>query len=200
MKSIITAFVFVVSVTLLPHTAVVAGETYAFDKQHTNILFSIKHLGLSNFYGQFNDFDGTLVLDTEEPSKSKVDVTIDAASIDTDVEALDKHLRSPDFFDTDKYPKITFKSTKVQQVSKDTYRVTGKLKMHGKTKKVSFDAKLNFNGPHPLSNFSEKYKGAHYAAFSAKTKILRSDFDMALYTPNLSDDVELIIEAEFRRQ
>ena len=200
MHRIVIAVIIAASAALAPQASLGAPEKYGFDKNHSHIQFAIQHLGISTFLGQFNDFDGTVVFDSEDPSKSTVDLTIKAGSIDTDVEALDKHLRSPDFFEVEKYPVVTFKSVGVQQTSKDTYRIVGNLNMHGQTREVAIDAKFNFSGTHPLSEVSDSYKGAHYAGFSATASIIRSAFGMDYAIPNLADQVDLRLEIELRRQ
>ncbi len=110
-----------------------ATETFVFDKAHTVVGFRIRHW-LTNLDGRFRDFEGRIELDRAKPADSKVEVTIQAASIDTANENRDKHLRSADFFDVEKYPTITFKSTKVVPKGKDLYEVTGDLTLHGVTK------------------------------------------------------------------
>ena len=182
-----------------PLTALSAPQNYAFDKQHSHLQFGIQHLGISTFLGQFQSFDGTVIYDPDDPAKSSVEVTIDIGSIDTDLGALDDHLKSPDFFEVEKYPTATFKSTRVQQIAGDMLRVTGDLTMHGITHPVVLDARMNFAGKHPLADvFPDSYT-AYYRGFSATTSILRTDFNMGYATPNLADRVDLRIEAEVRR-
>jgi polyisoprenoid-binding protein YceI len=120
---------------LLAIAAPAAAETQAFvfDKPHSKVGFQIRHW-LTKVEGRFRDFEGNIAIDRAKPANSSVDVTIQAASIDTGQEGRDKHLRSPDFFDVEKYPTITFKSSKVVPKSKDLYEVTGDLTMHGVTR------------------------------------------------------------------
>jgi polyisoprenoid-binding protein YceI len=108
-------------------------ETFVFDKSHTKVGFQIRHW-LTKVEGRFRDFDGRIAIDRAQPANSSVDVTIQAASIDTGQERRDNHLRSADFFEVEKYPTITFKSSKVVPKGKDLYEVTGDLTMHGVTK------------------------------------------------------------------
>jgi polyisoprenoid-binding protein YceI len=115
--------------------AFAAPETFQFDKSHTLVGFRIRHF-VSKVEGRFKDFDGVIVLDRQNPAASKVDVTIQAASIDTGNENRDKDLRSANFFDVEKYPTITFKSTKVTPKGGDNYDVTGDFTMHGVTKTI----------------------------------------------------------------
>lgn len=180
-------------------TAAQAANTYSFDKGHTKILFFWNHLGLSNQSARFDDFDGQLVFDPEKPETSKIDVTIKAASVDSDVPALDDHLKSADFFNAEKHPEITFVSTEVRKTGTETGQVEGDLTINGVTKPVTLDVTFNFMGEHPLSAFNENYKGAQYVAFSARTRVLRSDFNVGLYAPLTSDTVDIMIETELRK-
>ncbi len=180
-------------------TAAQAANSYTFDKGHTKILFFWNHLGLSNQSARFDDFDGTLVFDPEKPETSKIDVTIKTASVDSDVPAFDDHLKSADFFNAEKHPEITFVSTTVRKTGTETGQVDGDLTINGVTKPVTLDVTFNFMGEHPLSAFNENYKGAQYVAFSARTRVLRSDFNVGLYAPLTSDTVDIMIETELRK-
>jgi polyisoprenoid-binding protein YceI len=121
------------AISVLPAIAAAATETFVFDKSHTKVGFQIRHW-LTKVEGRFRDFDGRIAIDRAQPMNSSVDVTIQAASIDTGQERRDNHLRSADFFEVEKYPTITFKSSKVVPKGKDLYEVTGDLTMHGVTK------------------------------------------------------------------
>jgi polyisoprenoid-binding protein YceI len=113
-----------------------AAETYTFDKAHSDVSFQIRHF-LSKVRGRFTDFDGTIVADRAKPEASSVEFTVKATSIDTDNENRDKDLRSANFFEVEKFPDITFKSTKVVARGQDRYDVTGNLTMHGVTKEIT---------------------------------------------------------------
>ena len=123
-------------------SAFAAPETFKFDKAHTLVGFRIRHF-VSKVEGRFKDFEGVIVLDRQNPAASNVELTIQSASIDTASENRDKDLRSPNFFEVEKYPTITFKSTKVEPKGTDTYEVTGDLTMHGATKPVKLTVKSN---------------------------------------------------------
>ncbi len=116
--------------------AVAAPETYQFDKNHTLVGFRIRHF-VTKVEGRFREFEGTVTLDRQAPAVSRVEVTIQAASIDTGAENRDKHLKSADFFDVEKYPTITFKSTKVAAKGGEVFDVTGDFTMHGVTKTIT---------------------------------------------------------------
>jgi polyisoprenoid-binding protein YceI len=112
-----------------------ATETYLFDKSHSKVGFQIRHW-LTKVEGRFTEYDGKILIDREKPANSSVEMTIQASSIDTGQERRDNHLRSADFFEVEKYPTITFKSSKVVPKEKDLYEVTGDLTMHGVTKTI----------------------------------------------------------------
>jgi len=115
--------------------AFAATETFQFDKAHSLVGFRIRHF-VSKVEGRFKDYEGAIQIDRQNPANSRVDLTIQAASIDTGNENRDKDLRSANFFDVDKFPTITFKSTKVTPKGSDTYDVAGDFTMHGVTKPI----------------------------------------------------------------
>ena len=172
-----------------------AAATYVVDLAHSDVSFQIRHL-MSKVRGGFNEFSGTIVRDDENLANASVEFRIVATSIDTRNESRDKHLRSEDFFDVAKFPEIAFKSTKVEKVSDNQYRVTGQFSMHGVTKElvlpVSFEGEI------------KDPRGAVRAGFSVATRINRKDFGMewnrALDSGGylLSDEVvvEVSIEAK----
>lgn len=128
------ALIFTVGLSIVG-VAGAATETFVFDKAHSQVGFQIRHF-LTKVGGRFRDYDGRIVIDRQNPANSRVDVTIQAASIDTGNEKRDADLRSANFFEVEKYPTITFKSTKVTPNGKDLYEVTGDLTIHGVTKTV----------------------------------------------------------------
>ncbi len=144
------------------------AEDYGFDKAHTHVGFSVKHI-LSKVDGEFKDYDGSLSFDAKDPSKDKINVTIQTNSISTDNDMRDHHLQSPDFFDAVKYPVITFKSTQVTAGTGDQYQVAGNLTIHGVTKPVTLA--VEYLG-------SDKMMGADIVGFSATTTIDRRDFGL----------------------
>lgn len=148
-----------------------APLTFDIDKVHSQVGFSIRHF-FSKVPGQFKDFSGTIVMDPMRPAASSVDVTIQAASIFTDNERRDGHLRSPDFFAADSFPTLTFKSTKVAPAGKDEYKVTGDLTMRGVTKSVVLDVEFLGMGQVAIGGQSMGTK----AGFEATTSVNRHDF------------------------
>ena len=117
-----------------------ALPAWTIDRAHTDILFSAKHMMVTTVRGKFHDVDGTLFLDEADPTQSSADIRIAAGSLNTGADARDGHLRSADFFDVERYPFITFRSTAVQHVRGDDYRVTGDLTIRETTRPATFDA------------------------------------------------------------
>jgi polyisoprenoid-binding protein YceI len=113
-----------------------AADTWVIDKNHSSAQFQVRHF-VSKVGGRFGDFAGTIVADAAKPEASSVEFTIKTASIDTDQEARDKHLRSADFFDVEKYPEITFKSSKVAPKGNNQFDVSGTLTLHGVAKEIT---------------------------------------------------------------
>lgn len=163
-----------VALSLSTVSAVNATE-YGFDKAHTHVGFSVKHI-LSMVQGEFKDYDGTFSFDPAKPEAGKVDVTIQTASISTDNDMRDHHLQSADFFDAATNPTITFKSTAVAKGDSDNqYKVTGNLTMHGVTKSVVLN--VDFQGA-DVMQMGPNGPEAKIAGFSATTKIDRRDFGL----------------------
>lgn len=170
--------------------AVAAPVTYTLDPGHTDVMIRWNHFGFSNPTANFTHIDGKLSFDEADPTKSAVDVTIPLSGLDSHVAKLDTHMKSADFFEADKYPNITFKSTKVQKGSgKNEFKVTGDLTVHGITKPVVLDATMNKMGVHPMSK-------APTIGFDATTTIKRSEFGVGAYVPNVSDEIQIHITTE----
>lgn len=141
---------------------------YGFDKAHTHIGFSVKHI-LGLVPGEFKEYDGTFSFDEKKPASSKVAVTIQADSINTNNEGRDHHLKTPEFFDVEKFPTLTFVSKKVAKTGGTDYSVEGDLTIHGVTKPVTLS--VQYLG-------SDNMMGADIAGFSATTRIDRRDFGL----------------------
>ena len=173
-----------------------AQGTYSIDPAHSNAGFKVRHL-VSKVSGGFNDFDGTIVADFENLDASSVEFTIQATSIDTKNEKRDGHLRSVDFFDVEKYPEITFKSSKITKIDGDSYAVTGTLTMHGVSKEITLT--VDFLGEMTAM-------GGTRAGYELTTTVNRKDFGIswnrALDAGGfvLGDDVEININLELIKQ
>ncbi len=172
------------------------AETYTIDPQHSQAGFSVRHMMISNVRGAFSKVSGTIDYDPKKPDASKVSATIDMNSVFTHDEKRDKHLKSPDFFDTAKYPTMTFTSQKVVAKDKDHLTVTGELNLHGVTKEVT----MNVEGP--TAELKDP-KGAKRGA-SATTRIHRKDFGIT-YNKTLDnggvalgEDVDVTIDVEMK--
>jgi polyisoprenoid-binding protein YceI len=166
-----------------------APVTYKLDPGHTMVLFSWNHFGYSNPTADLGLGEGTLVFDEQHPANSSVEVTLPLARLDTHVPALDEHLKKPDFLDAGTYPVVTFKSTQVQPLGGNKFKVTGNLTVHGVTRPVVLDATLNKVGPHPMSK-------AQSIGFDATASLKRSDFGVGAYVPSVSDDITIRITTE----
>jgi polyisoprenoid-binding protein YceI len=170
-------------------SAQAAPVTYKLDPGHTMVLFSWNHFGYSNPTANLGLGEGTLVFDEQHPAQSRVEVTLPLAQLDTHVPDLDKHLKKADFFDADKYPVVTFKSTAVQALGDHKFKVTGNLTVHGVTRPVVLDATLNKVGPHPMTK-------APSIGFDATASLKRSDFGVGAYVPSVSDEITIRITTE----
>ncbi len=168
-------------------------EQYKFDTVHTQIIFFVDHLGFSKSEGEFIDFDGGFTFDRGQPENSSVEVTIQTVSIDMDDEKWDEHMKNEDFFNVEKFPTMTFKSTGIEVTGENTANITGDLTLLGVTKPVVLNVTHNKSGKHP---FGEKYA----AGFSATASLKRSDFGMTYGLPMVGDDVEIRIEVEAERE
>lgn len=171
--------------------------TYNLDKAHSFIGFKVKHMGLIEVPGFFRDFTGTISYDAKDPAKSSVEFTAKATSVDTGVAGRDNHLRSPDFFEVEKFPEIMFKSTKVEKKGKG-WLVTGDFTMKGVTKSISFP--FNIAGFLPADQRSGGKMGV-----TAETSLNRRDYgvnygnNMPNGTAVLSDDVKIVLQIEANR-
>jgi len=149
----------------------VQAQTWNFDKAHTTIGFSARHMVIANVAGKFEDYDGQVMFDGKNLGAGMVNLTINVQSINTDNDTRDKHLRSSDFFDMEKYPAITFKSTKIVKGEGNNFKLTGDLTMKGITKSVTLDCVLNGIITDPMGNTR--------AGFSGTGMIKRHDYNIA---------------------
>lgn len=178
---------------LLPHPARAEVEQYTLDKPHTQIVFIASHLGFSRSFGKFTDYSGSFTFDRGQPENSSVEVTIKTGSLDLDDEKWNEHMKGPDFFNVEKFPEMTFKSTGIKVLSETTADITGDLTLLGVTKPVVLHTTYNKSEKFP---FGEKY----VSGFSAQARLKRSDFGMTGYLPAIADDIDVMIEVEGNRQ
>lgn len=177
-----------------PDPARAVAGTYAVDPDHTQVLFTLGHLGFSEYTGMFTRPTGTLTLDPANAANDKVDISFPIAKVLTTSSELDTHLQSADFFDVATYPTARFISTKVTKTGDGAATIDGTLTLHGVTKPVSLDVRFvgagkMVMGP-PVPNIG----------FAATTTIKRSDFGLGYGVPLVSDDVLLTINAAFAKK
>ena len=173
----------------------IAGNrtTWTIDPSHSTVEFVAKHMMITTVKGRFAELEGTIVADEENFADSTVEVTMNAASIDTRSEQRDGHLRSPDFLDVESYPEVTFRSTRVEG-TKDEFQLTGDLTIRGVTRPITLDVTFEGEGKDPW--------GGTRASFSAHGKFDRRDFgltwNVALETGGIlvSNEVKINIEAQ----
>lgn len=180
---------FVASLLLFAGAAVAAPIKYDIDPNHTQVVFSWNHFGFSHLAGHFEKVQGDFQFDPTDPTKSSIAVTIPITSMHTGVAKLDEDMQSADFFDAAKFPTATFKSTHVQKVGAHGLKISGDLTIHGVTRPAVLDVTINRIGKHPMA-------GRAAAGFDAKTTIKRSDFGIAKYVPNVSDEIAIAITSE----
>lgn len=173
---------------LLLGSPLLAADTYKIDPVHSKVAFKVRHLGLSNVSGYFGKFQGTIQVDEKDFSKSSVEVNIEAASINTDSEGRDKHLRSADFFDVEKLPAITFKSVAVKEVAKGKLEITGDFTMHGVTKRIVI----------PITNLgtAKGPAGDTRAGFEGTLSLNRGDYGIKTFPGVIGEEVGISLDIE----
>lgn len=188
---------FALTMAIVFFTAKIASaqSTWKADPAHSKVTFSITHMGISDILGLFQQFDASIMASQADFSDAVFALTVDAASINTEVQKRDDHLRSADFFDVEKFPTITFKSTGIKKAGKNRYKLSGDLTMHGVTKPVTMD--LWYRGT--IENPNSK---AQTAGFQLTGTLKRSDFDIGgkFPEPMLSDEVRIQADGEFIKQ
>jgi polyisoprenoid-binding protein YceI len=170
-----------------------AQETWQLDPPHSSAQFSVRHLGVSTVRGAFTKVSGTVQYDPSDVSKSSIQTTIDAASVDTRVEMRDNDLRSANFLDVQKYPTITFKSKKIEAAGAGKLKVTGDLTIHGVTKEVVLDVEG------PSDSMKDPWGNLRRGA-SASTKINRNDFGVSNDPGMIGDEVNITLDLEMTKQ
>lgn len=169
--------------------AFAAPVTYKIDPTHTTVLAQWNHFGFSNPSASFGNVEGTLVYDAADVAKSSVEVTLPLSGLEGFSAKFNEHLRSADFFDVAKFPKATFKSTKVEAAGEGKLKVTGDLTVKDITRPVVLDVTLNKAADHPMTK-------APTIGFDATTTLSRSEFGVGNYAPAVSDEVSLRITTE----
>ncbi|MBU6475402.1 MAG: YceI family protein [Alphaproteobacteria bacterium] len=170
-----------------------AAETFSYDPLHTQVFFTVNHMGFTDVRGRFDSFGGTFTLDEAHPALSRADFTIKASSIDMGSDVWNSHIEEG-FLDSAKYPEIVFKSTKVVQTGAKTADMTGDLTLHGVTKPVTLHVTLNKTGVNPF------IASRVDAGFSVTGTIKRSDFGMTKFIPVVGDDIGIDIAVDGMRQ
>ena len=183
-------FLYIAALALAATSAAAQTGTWKIDPNHSSAQFSVKHLGVSTVRGAFTKVSGSANYDPANPSKTTLEATIDASSVDTRVEMRDNDLRSPNFLDVQKFPTITFKSKQAKSAGDGKLQIVGNLTIHGVTKEVTLDV----DGPSaPIPN---PMGGGQRIGASATTKINRKDFGVNGAAAMVSDEITITIDAE----
>jgi polyisoprenoid-binding protein YceI len=184
MKSILFA-----AALALPASVATAAEQYVLDPSHSQVIFSYNHLGYSTTYGMFSGFEGEILFDQEAPENSSVTVSFPVRTMLTGWEERFEHFMSDDFFGVEGGDMVTFTSTGIEVTGGKTAQITGDLTLNGITREVVLDATLNQTGTHPQAN-------KPWAGFDATTELKRSDFELGMFAPFVSDAVSVQISIE----
>lgn len=168
-----------------------ADGNYELDLSHTSVIGRVLHGNLSFYTFRFNTIEGSYTYDSANPEATKVEVTIDTASIDSNLPSFDRRLAGPDFLDAERYPVIKFVSTEIKLTDMNHGTMTGDLSFHGVTRPITFD--VTFNGGGPVGRRIGM-------GFSATTFLMMADYGMDITLNNIVDGVSLIIETEFVSQ
>ena len=183
---LVTAFSLALMGTVV--TPVNAAEKFKLDPDHTSIIFRIKHLGVGNVYGSFAGATGSFEYDENDPSNNNIRMQASAADVYTTVEKRDNHLRSPDFFNTKKFPTISFKSTSAKKIDNTSFELSGDLTLLDKTRPITMKVVQTGQGKDPWGNFRRGFE----ATFSIK----RSEFGMGFMLKAASDEVQVTVSLE----
>ena len=182
----------VLSVVVLGTGALARAQAnFKVDPVHSGVMFKVNHLGVSSVWGRFNDPQGTIVWDDNDPSKNRIDVTLQTAKIDTANKKRDDHLKSPDFFNAAQFPTLTFKSKSVTKKTEGEYEVAGDLTVHGVTKPITVTVKKVGEASTQMG---------HRAGWETSFNVKRSDFGMNFMPGGIGDDVMLNVAIEGIRE
>ena len=171
----------------------IESGSYAVEPNHTQLLFSVSHMGFSTYYGQFSKASGSLNLDSKVPSKSRFEIHVPVASVTTTSDQLTTELKSDAWLNASADPEIIFKSTKVSPTGRGNANVTGNLTLHGITRPITLHARLVGGGINPLD---KKYT----IGFDLTGTVRRSEFGVKAYVPLIGDAVTLTIAGVFEKQ
>jgi polyisoprenoid-binding protein YceI len=166
--------------------------TYAIEPTHTQVMFSVLHLGFTNYYGTFSGASGSLTFTPENPSRMAISVSVPVSSVSTTSAKLDEELKSADWLDAARYPAMTFTSTTITAAGPQEADIIGMLTLHGISRPVTLHATFNGAGVNPLDH-------KETLGFQISGQIRRSDFGVSNYVPLVSDAVTLIIAAAFEK-
>ncbi|SCX87871.1 YceI family protein [Paracoccus tibetensis] len=187
LKTVLTS---AAALTAFAGAALAAPEEYTIDTSHAQIVFSYDHLGFSTTTGMFGDITGTITFDAEDPAASSVNATFPVASLLTGFQGRDEHFASPDFFGAEgAAPEVTFVSTGIEVTGENTALITGDLTLNGVTQEVVLDTVLNQQGTHPMEQ-------KPWLGFDATTTLTRSEWNLGMFAPAVSDEVEVSISIE----
>lgn len=173
--------------TLVP-SALLATD-YVVDSVHSSLIFKIEHMGVTDFYGRFNDVSGELSFDEEKLAESRVKVVVKASSLDTNSKNRDTHVKSEDFLHAEEHPEIVFEGKGFTKKSEDTYELTGTMKFRGVEKKMKVLVKKSGSADHHILG--------KRVGFTCTFTVLRSDFGMSFALDTLSDEVGITLGLEF---
>lgn len=168
------------------------AEKYTLDPSHSQIVFSYNHLGFSTSYGMFSGFNGEIMFDQANPAASSVTVSFPVKTMLTGWQERFDHLMSPDFFGATDEEMVTFTSTAIEVTGEKTAKITGDLTLNDVTKSVVLDATLTQAGEHPMVK-------APWAGFTATTTLIRSDYNLGMFAPYVSDEVQVQISIEAQK-
>lgn len=190
------AVLFVITALALSDVSAARADVteYIIDPDHSQVIFKVKHMGISTVTGSFDEFEGTYAFDEEDLSQSNVETVIRTASINTNKKKRDDHLKSPDFLDVEKNPTIIFKSKEIRNADGEDFEIVGDLTINGVTKEVVLDAEYGGSAKDPWGN--------ERSAFTAETTIDRKDYGIT-WNKTLDaggvvvgDDVKIVLEVE----
>lgn len=166
---------------------------YELDRNHAALLFKVGHLGFSDYIGRFERFDVSLEFDEDKPQASTVEAVIDMTSLDVANDAFAETLMGGRWFDADQFPETVFRSTGIEITGENSGLVTGDLTMHGVTNPVTLEVVFNGGG-------FDRLRGAYVIGLSAQSTLSRSAFGVDRFGPLVSDEIEIEIEAEFKKR